>query len=62
MESATKGASIAYLILEKPDEKLDFNSPWQLYTKVLKIEKGKFIYAMAQRIGYKESVIAVKGM
>ena len=62
LESATKGASIAYLILEKPDEKLDFNSPWQLYTKVLKTEKGKFIYAMAQRIGYKESVIAVKGM
>ena len=53
----TKGASIAYFISDNPDEKLDFNSAWKLYTSPFSIESGKFIYTIAQRIGYKESDI-----
>ena len=57
LRSKTKGASIAYLISDKKQNKLDFNCPWQLYTKPFPIAKGNYIYAIAQRIGYKESKI-----
>lgn len=57
LSSPTNGASIAYIISENPNEKLDFNSGWKLYTGPFSIEKGKFIYTMAQRIGFKESEI-----
>lgn len=53
----TKGASIAYIISDKPLIDLDFDSGWQLYATPLKVEKGKMIYTIAQRIGYKESEI-----
>ena len=58
LSSKTKGASIAYLVSDNADEKLDFNSDWQLYTKPFITEKGKYLYTMAQRIGYKESEIS----
>jgi arylsulfatase A-like enzyme len=58
--SKTEGASIAYYISDKPDEKLDLNSHWQLYDEPVPVEKGKYIYTRAQRIGYKESDILVK--
>tara|TARA_R110002049_G_scaffold18043_3_gene69418 strand:+ start:847 stop:2535 length:1689 start_codon:yes stop_codon:yes gene_type:complete len=57
MSSKTNGASIAYYISDKPNEKLDFNSGWKLYSEPISVEKGKFLYAMAQRIGFKESEI-----
>ncbi|ARV14848.1 sulfatase family protein [Polaribacter sp. SA4-12] len=57
LSSATKGASIAYLISAKADEKLDFNSKWQVYYKPINVQKGKTVYTIAQRIGYKESEI-----
>ena len=57
LTSETKGASIAYYVSENPNEKLDFNSGWQLYSKPISVEKGKTIYTMAQRIGYIESEI-----
>ncbi|GAA4280779.1 sulfatase-like hydrolase/transferase [Gaetbulibacter aestuarii] len=60
IECATEGASIAYIISDGPDKKFDFNSHWQLYTKPISVEKGKYIYTMAQRIGYKESGIITK--
>ena len=58
LSTSTKGASIAYLVSDNADEKLDFNSDWQLYTKPFITEKGKYLYTMAQRIGYKESEIS----
>lgn len=57
LSSQTKGASVAYYISENQDEKLNFNSPWQLYTQPLFVEKGKTIYTIAQRIGFRESDI-----
>lgn len=57
LSSKTKGASIAYIISDKVNEKLDFNSHWTVYSKPFLVEKGKIIYSIAQRIGYKESII-----
>jgi N-sulfoglucosamine sulfohydrolase len=54
---ATKGASIAYIISDNVNEKLDFNSKWQLYHQPITVEKGKTIYIISQRIGFKESEI-----
>ncbi len=62
LKSKTKGASIAYFVSDKSDEKLDFNSGWKLYFEPITVQKGKYIYTMAQRIGYKESVIRVEKM
>ncbi|ANW96644.1 hypothetical protein AXE80_10315 [Wenyingzhuangia fucanilytica] len=60
IECDTKGSSIAYLILDKPNAKLNFKSGWKLYTESIKLTddlKGKYIYVMAERIGYKTSEI-----
>ncbi|MDY7396798.1 sulfatase-like hydrolase/transferase [Aureibaculum sp. 2210JD6-5] len=57
LKSETKGASIAYYVSGKPDEKLNLESRWQLYAKPISLEKGKTIYTIAQRIGFKESKI-----
>ena len=58
LTSNTKGASIAYLISDIADEKLDFNNKWQLYTNPITLEKGKTLYSIAHRIGFKASKIA----
>ncbi|MFH4967713.1 sulfatase [Gaetbulibacter sp. M240] len=60
IQCATEGASIAYIISDSPDKKLDLNSHWQLYTKPFSVVKGKYVYSMAQRIGFKESPIVAK--
>ena len=52
----TKGASIAYLISDK-DFEPDLDAGWQVYYQPIKVPKGKFLYVMSQRIGYKESEI-----
>ncbi len=52
----TQGASIAYIISDK-DFTPDLNSGWKVYYKPIKVPKGKYLYVMAQRIGYKESEI-----
>lgn len=60
LSSKTNGASIGYLISDKSNEKLDFNSKWQVYHQPIFVEKGKTIYTISQRIGYKESEIVSK--
>jgi len=60
LSSATKGASIAYIISDKTIKKLDFNSKWEVYHKPIILKKGQIIYTIAQRIGYKESEINSK--
>lgn len=42
------------------DQQFNYNSKWQLYTKPLTIDSGKYLYAIAERIGYKESEIVIK--
>jgi N-sulfoglucosamine sulfohydrolase len=57
ISSKTKGTSIGYIISKNANEKLDLNSKWQLYHQPLTVQKGKTIYTIAQRIGFKESDI-----
>ncbi len=52
----TKGASIAYLVSDR-DFSPDLNAGWQVYFKPIPVPRGKYLYLMAQRIGYKESEI-----
>lgn len=54
VSDTTPGASIGYIY---SDHKLkpDLNSGWQLYCKPLKITSVKYVYLMANRIGYKDS-------
>ena len=56
----TKGASIAYLISDNPNEKFDYNSHWNLYSKPLTVERGAYLYVIAERIGYKESEVVIQ--
>lgn len=52
----TEGASIVYHIagsLKKPDPSEP--NAWNLYTGPVKIDEHKIIYALAERIGYKQS-------
>ncbi|MEN7547148.1 sulfatase-like hydrolase/transferase [Rapidithrix thailandica] len=60
LTAKTQGASMAYLLSDHPDMTLDFNSPWQLYTGPIAIQNSKYIYAIAERIGFKESTITVR--
>jgi len=60
LSSATKGASIGYFISDKALDELDLNSGWHVYHEPLKVAKGQFVYAMAQRIGFRESEILKK--
>ena len=57
LTSSTKAASIAYIISDKQNLTLDFNSGWQLYSKPLTVEKAAYLYTIAERIGYKASTI-----
>ena len=56
LSCGTDGASIAYLISDK-DFIPDLNSGWQVYYEPIKVPKGKYLYVMSQRIGYKESEV-----
>ncbi len=58
---ADKGASLAYQVLDINAEKPDTKEPngWNLYTKPLKINKQQVLYAVAIRIGYKQSKLSV---
>lgn len=59
---STQGASISWLIRDKPDENPDYNSEWKLYTSPLIPEKGKFLYLIAERIGYRPSGLLIYPM
>lgn len=55
----TKGASLAYIISDSLMENYDYDSKWQLYSEPLKSMNGKYLYIIAERIGYKESEIVM---
>lgn len=57
MSSPTKGASIAYIISDEKIPNINFDSGWQVYNNPITPKKGQYVYAMAQRIGFKESDI-----
>ncbi len=59
--SNTWGASIAYQIKNKDQPKPNPNEPnnWELYTQPLKIKKDQRIYALAIRIGFKQSPMQI---
>jgi len=59
LKSTTKGASIAYLLSNESNLKLDYNSNWKLYSTPIKAEQNNYIYTIAERIGYKESTIVI---
>ena len=62
LHCSTKGASIAYKISDKPDEKFTYKDHWKLYTGPLPLKAGKYYYVIAERIGYKESETVVLKM
>ena len=55
LSCSTSGASISYLFSDNPDKKFDFNDKWLLYASPLSIPKSKYIYVVAERIGYRIS-------
>ena len=56
LNSATKGASISYIVVSKDaKEKITNNSQWQLYTSPITVDANATIIAKASRIGFKES-------
>lgn len=59
LRCTTEGASIVYLILDQGEAKFSFDAGWKLYQKTLFLPKGKYLYAVSERIGYKMSKIAV---
>ncbi len=54
LSSATEGANIGYQIVES-DQKI--GPLWEVYTRPFRIETGQKLYAVAHRIGYKESEV-----
>ena len=58
----TPGASLAFLISDQPDLKFRPDAGWQLYTKPLRPQKGKYLYAVAERIGFQTSLLLIEKM
>lgn len=57
LESKTKGVSIGYILSDSPVKNPNLNSGWQVYVEPFRVKPGQYLYAIAQRIGYKESEI-----
>lgn len=55
----TKGASIAYIISDSLMKTYNYDSKWQLYSKPIPTSKGKYLYIIAERIGFRESKIVI---
>ncbi|MDA3816832.1 MAG: hypothetical protein PF486_05600, partial [Prolixibacteraceae bacterium] len=56
LECATPGASIAFIIADEAIEP-GLESGWQLYHEPIKAQKGKILYVLGVRIGYRDSDI-----
>jgi len=55
LDCQTPGASISYRFSNKENEHFDFNSGWNLYDKSVQSNGQKYLYVVAERIGYKIS-------
>jgi len=57
---STSGASIGYIFSGK-EIKPDLNSGWQLYHEPLQVKEAKYLYVLANRIGFADSeVVQIK--
>ncbi len=56
--SKEKGVSLAYIISDQPIEPT-LDSGWQLYTKPVELKSGQYLYAMATRLGYRDSEVVM---
>jgi N-sulfoglucosamine sulfohydrolase len=52
----TIGSSVAYLLSNKKQSP-DLDSRWQLYIDPINVESYKFLYVLANRIGFKDSEV-----
>jgi len=59
LSCSTKGASIGFILSEKKIKPV-LSNDWQLYNTHLKTGKSKFIYVIADRIGFSDSEIIEK--
>ena len=56
LQTTSSGASIAYLFSDQPNLKFDYDLGWKLYSAPLsKPLNKKFLYTVAERIGFKTS-------
>ncbi len=62
LTTPTSGASIAYRWSDDPNEPMDFDKHWQLYTHPISIRADQYLYVVAERIGYHLSSVLVKKM
>jgi len=59
LSCSTNGASIGYILSDKKMTP-DLDSGWQLYYKPIKTNGAKYLYVLANRIGFKDSDIIEK--
>ncbi|MBL4559352.1 MAG: sulfatase [Labilibaculum sp.] len=57
LSCSTKGSSIAYILSDRMIRP-DLDSGWQLYFEPIELEKTKYLYVMANRIGYADSKVS----
>ncbi len=62
LHCATPGASIAYKISDKPNEKFKYTDKWKLCSGPLPLVAGKYYYVIAERIGFKQSETVILKM
>ncbi|NGP78096.1 sulfatase-like hydrolase/transferase [Balneolaceae bacterium YR4-1] len=56
LSSSTKGAEIAFIVSDK-ELNPTLDSGWKLYTEPFELSEGDIVYAIANRIGYRDSKI-----
>lgn len=59
LHAVTQGASIAYRVTDNPNEAFDFHQKWQLFHQPIPPQKGKYLYVIAERTGYKMSEMLI---
>jgi N-sulfoglucosamine sulfohydrolase len=59
LDCSTPGSSIVYHFSDQIDESMDFDAGWELYSKHISPQNGKYLYVVAERIGYAISEIVV---
>jgi hypothetical protein len=59
LDCPTPGASISYRFSGEKNEAMDFYAAWELYSKPISPQNGKYLYVVAERIGYAISEVVV---
>ncbi len=58
IQCSTAGASISWLISERGDITPDLDSAWKCYSNPILPQKGKYLFVVAERIGYQSSELS----